>query len=325
MSDRVTVIIPNWNGAVHLGECLDSLAKQTFTDFVVTVVDNGSTDESLNMLAERYPNVQVIALAANGGFAAAVNAGIRSSKAEFIALLNNDTRVDPAWLRELVDALDANSGFSVAASLMLLHDAAETVNAAGDVYDLRGFAGLNRGIWEPMSEYLSPRRVLGACAGAALYRREFFDEVGLFDEDFFVGSEDTDLNLRALIAGCSAVYVPSARVWHKLKATRGLDPAWSSHLREVRNNVAVVAKDLPWRYVALWLIEWPLRILRAAIPLRPSKWGPAPATFRRARDLFTSQRAGLRMGFEKRAGVWSRRAVPVTEIVAWLRVGSRDL
>ena len=91
------------------------------------------------------------------------------------------------------------------------------------------------------------------------------------------------------------------------------------------NNVAVVAKDLPMRYVVLWLAQWPLRVFRAGIPLNPLKWGRLPETTKRARELFGAQREGLRMGFAKRAGVWSTRAVPVGEIVAWIRDGSRVL
>src|SRR5690625_1777416 len=103
---RVSVVIPNWNGAAHLPECMDSLAQQTFADFETTVVDNGSKDESLALLAERYPWASVIALDDNRGFSAAVNRGIEASRAEYVVLMNNDTRACPDWLERLVEAMD---------------------------------------------------------------------------------------------------------------------------------------------------------------------------------------------------------------------------
>ena len=201
------VVIPNWNGLRHLPECLETLAGQRFTDFEILLVDNHSDDDGVAWVREHHPEVRVIERADNGGFASAVNLGILCSRSEYVALLNNDTAVDPLWLQGLVEALD-RLPFDIAASMILLYDTPELLNAAGDVYDLWRLAGRNRGFGEPRDRYLAPKRVLGACAGAALYRRSLFAEVGLFDEDFFLMSEDTDFNLRCLIAGKRCLYVP---------------------------------------------------------------------------------------------------------------------
>src|SRR5690625_4429435 len=105
-SPRVSVVIPNWNGAAHLPECMDSLAQQTFADFETTVVDNGSKDESLALLAERYPWASVIALDDNRGFSAAVNRGIEASRAEYLVLMNNETRESTEWLVRMCKSMD---------------------------------------------------------------------------------------------------------------------------------------------------------------------------------------------------------------------------
>jgi len=102
---NTTIVIPNWNGAHHLPECLDSLSRQTLEASEVLVVDNGSSDDSVELIKQAFPWVRVIEHADNRGFPAAVNAGIRESRGEFIALLNNDTRAEPDWLERLVGAM----------------------------------------------------------------------------------------------------------------------------------------------------------------------------------------------------------------------------
>ncbi|MDZ4064188.1 MAG: glycosyltransferase family 2 protein, partial [Coriobacteriia bacterium] len=256
------------------------------------------------------------------GFAGAVNAGIRASETPFVALLNSDTALDPHWLEALVDALDELPDYDVAASRMLIYSDPSILNAAGDVYDLWAVSGRNRGVGRPASEFERRERVLGACAGAALYRRAFFEDVGLFDERFFLMSEDTDVNLRALIAGKKCVYVPEAKVRHKVSASIEAHPGDTMDALAMRNLGLVVAKDLPWFLivcVAAPAYLW--RLFRSTVPVRPAKWHLIPRLLREMPARHATFMEGWRLGRQERSDVWSRRVASRTEIFRWLLKG----
>ena len=239
---RVSLIIPNWNGEALLLTCLEALRRQTYRDFETVVMDNASTDGSLEVLGRDYPEVRVVSLPRNLFFAGAVNAGIRLTEGELVALLNNDTEAEPRWLEELVAGLDAHPEAGMAASKLLLFDRRDVIQSAGDFYTPAGGPG-NRGVWQrDNGRYDDPGEVFGACAGAALYRRSMLDDVGLLDEDFRGYCEDVDLSFRAQLAGYRCTYVPAARVYHRLSATGGGTVA--SFLCG-RNFINVVAKDMP--------------------------------------------------------------------------------
>jgi GT2 family glycosyltransferase len=322
---RVSIVIPNWNGVQHLEECFAALTEQTFRAFEVIVVDNASSDASVEWVERSQPSTRIIRRGDNGGFSKAVNEGIRASSAEYVALLNNDTRAEATWLEELVRALDVQPDYDLAASRMMLYFEDDRVNSAGDFYDVALMAGRNRGLAQPSARYLEPQRVLGACAGAALYRRTVFDEIGLFDEDFFLMSEDTDLNLRALIAGKKCLYVPSAVVRHKLRASIESEPQERMALLADRNEAMVFAKDMPWPVIALAPMLWVYRTFRKTIPLRPSLWERAPILVRRLPGRIRAERQGFAMGWRKRAAVSGTRRVGVLTIIRWLLHGSGPL
>ena len=319
---RVTVVIPNWNGRAHLPGCLDALAAQTRQDFRVVLVDNASSDDGVEWVAAHHPGVTVVRRPDNGGFAAAVNEGIRRATGGYVALLNNDTVAAPGWLAALAGALDAHPDYDVAASLMVLHAAPHIVNAAGDVYDLPRLAGRNRGFGRPASRYAEPRRVLGACAGAALYRRSLFDEVGLFDEDFFLMSEDTDFNLRCLLAGKKCLYVPGAVIRHKYRASIDTVSASRMDRLAMRNEAIVIAKDLPAELLVLVPLLWPWRFVRHTFPVRPSKWHRIPQLLRQSPDRLRAEAEGLRLGWEKRRAGAPRGAARRRDVLRWLAKGS---
>jgi GT2 family glycosyltransferase len=218
------------------------LRRQSFRDFETIVVDNGSTDDSLDLLARDYPEVRVVALTENRGLAGGTNAGIGVTDAEIVATLNNDTEAHPDWLRELAGALEAHPEAGSAASKMLLFDRRDVIHSAGDYYRLDGIPG-NRGVWErDDGRYARPELVFGACAGAAAYRRRMLEDVGLFDESFFMYCEDVDLAFRAQLLGYRCIYVPTAIVYHMLSATGG-GPLASYYCG--RNFLRVIAKDMP--------------------------------------------------------------------------------
>ncbi|MFN3929200.1 MAG: glycosyltransferase family 2 protein [Thermoflexus sp.] len=253
----ISVIIPNWNGAAHLPTCLEALRRQTYVHREVLVVDNGSTDDSLQLLA-RYPEVRVLTLGRNRGFAGAVNEGIRAARGEIIALLNNDTEASPTWLEALAAAFERHPDAGLLASRIMLFDRRDVFHSAGDYYRVDGIPG-NRGVWEKdVGQYDREEEVFSACGAAAAYRRELFDDIGLFDEDFFYSCEDMDLAWRAQIAGWNCWYVPTAVVYHKLSATGG-GPTASFY--DGRNFLYLIAKDYP---AGLLRRFWP-RVLRAQL------------------------------------------------------------
>ncbi|HEX6513575.1 MAG TPA: glycosyltransferase family 2 protein, partial [Chloroflexota bacterium] len=200
MSARVTVAVPNWNGARFLPACLDSLRAQTFRDFEAVVVDNGSTDDSLPLLFDGYPEVRVVRWDSNRGVAAAFNEGVRQCNGELLALLNNDMELDAGFLAAMVEALDADVRAGAAAAKVLFIDR-RTINSAGDVYHRDGTPG-NRGVHEPdRGQYDTQEYVFGASGGASAFRRRLFDEIGFFDERLVSYCEDVDWAWRMQLAG----------------------------------------------------------------------------------------------------------------------------
>jgi GT2 family glycosyltransferase len=242
----IDVIIPNYNGAAHLPTCLEALRRQTRRDFCVVVVDDGSTDESFELLAGSYPEVQVIALPQNRGLAAAVNAAFHATGGEYVVLLNNDTEVHPRWLEQLIGALERFPTYAFAASKLLLFDRRDRLHSAGDYYRFDGVPG-NRGVWQrDRGQYDMLEEVFGPCAGAAAYRRAALEALAergqVLDEDLVMYCEDVDLNLRARLRGLRTLYVPRAVVYHRLSATGG--GALASYYCG-RNFVLVWAKNMP--------------------------------------------------------------------------------
>ena len=204
---KISVIIPNFNGQRFLKTCLDSLRKQSYQDFEVIVVDNGSTDGSIKYIAENYPEVRIIPLIKNFGFSRAVNEGIKVSRGKYIALLNNDTEADPEWLKELYYALERNPELGFCASRMINYYHRDILDGAGDCFP-RSCRPFKRAIGN--EGYNITKLVFGASAGAALYKKELFETVGYFDEDFFAYFEDVDLSLRAQLLGFKCLYVSTA-------------------------------------------------------------------------------------------------------------------
>lgn len=249
-SPSATVVIPNWNGVDHLPTCLDSLQSQTAQDIEVIVADNGSTDGSLELMGRRYPDVRVLPLGENRGFAGACNAGMRASRGDFLVLLNNDTEVDPHWLEQVLAAFKRHPEAGMVASKMLLFHRRDTLHTAGDFYRVDGLPG-NRGVWErDEGQYDEEEYVFGACGGSAAYRRAMLERVGLLDEAFFYSCEDVDLAWRAQLAGWRCVYAPEAVVYHKLSATGG---GTTASFYDGRNVIYVLVKDYPGD---LWRRHW---------------------------------------------------------------------
>jgi len=237
----VTLVIPTWNGKNRLLHCLESLSRQTYTDFKTIVVVNGSRDR-IEAFKEQ-PNLQFITNSKNLGFAAAVNQGIRASNSPYIGVLNDDAFPEPGWLEALIHAIDRDSRIGACASLMVFAHQPDVIQSAGIAID-RAAIAWDRLRGRPVNEAVKECEVFGASAGAALYRRAMLEEIGLFDERFFAYLEDVDLAWRAQIAGWRCQYVPQAVVRHLTSASFGENSPLKKQLK-ARNKVWMVIKNAP--------------------------------------------------------------------------------
>ena len=241
---KVTIIIPNYNGKHFMEPCLASLNEQTCRDFKILIVDNASTDGSLEYMEQTYPDIEVLALDSNYGFSRAVNEGIRHADTPYVILLNNDTTVDSRYVEEMLRAIEVSDRiFSVSSKMIQMYHP-DLIDSAGDLYTLMGW-GVCRGAGRPVSNYTEDDTVFTACAGAAIYRRSVFDKIGFFDESHFAYLEDIDVGYRARIAGYDNIYCPAALVWHVGSGTSGSKYNSFKVKLAARNNVYLNYKNMP--------------------------------------------------------------------------------
>lgn len=277
---KVAVVIPTWNGQRLLPIALDSLRGQQFRDFEVIVVDNGSVDGTVDWLQREYPEVRLLVLPENRGFAAAANAGIAATDGRYVALLNNDAEADPEWLQALVRTLDELPEAGAAASRVLQRRDPARIDSAGDTLGVLAYSIGHDDVDGPLYDH--PRWVPSACAAAALYRREALREVGPLDERFFAYLEDVDLGLRLLLAGWKTRYVPDAVARHEGSATAQRMGSFKLHLL-LLNSLRLFVQYAPWRRLVFGplLLLWV--VVRGVRERRPGTALLALAAF--ARDL----------------------------------------
>jgi GT2 family glycosyltransferase len=239
------VVVPNFNGRRWLPGCLDSLAAQTLAPSEVVVVDNGSTDGSAALAAER-PGVRVVELGRNLGFAAAANRGFAETAGEGVALVNTDVVLAPDWLERMTGALGSAPDIGSVACKMVDLDEPAVLYDAGDVLRRDGVCEQRGRFQADDGSFDAPGDVFAACAGAALYRRGAVLDVGGFDERFFMYLEDVDLGLRLRLAGWRCRYEPvAARHAGQGSAPDAGQAAW----RWVeRNTLLLAAKAFPLRW-----------------------------------------------------------------------------
>ena len=241
---RVSVIIPNYNGEKYIRDCLDSLREQDFTDFDIIFVDNASTDKSMDIVKEEYPQVTIKALPENFGFSRAVNEGLKISKAEYAILLNSDTRAEKGFVGELYKAVSAGDDIFSASAKMLQMASPDRIDGAGDLYCALGWA-FARGKGKSSKRYVKPCNVFASCGGAAIYSRKKLDETGWFDEFHFAYLEDVDVGYRARIMGYRNVYAPNALVYHMGSAVSGSRYNDFKIRLSARNNMYIIMKNMP--------------------------------------------------------------------------------
>ncbi len=308
MQPEIDLIIVSWNGREHLARCLPALREQRLAPTRILVADNGSEDGSQAWLREHWPEVDLLDLGRNLGFAEANNRAIRASSAPWVALLNNDTRPEPAWLEALWEAARDRPRLGSVASCMLFWDEPDRIQSAGIALDATGIAWDRLG-GAPAGEGEREAAVFGASAGAALYRRAALEDVAepdargrpaVFDPDFFMYLEDVDLAWRLRLRGWEAAYAPAARVLHQGSASSGEGSPFKNRLL-ARNKVWTLIKDYPTLPL---LARLPLVLAYdlGSAPYRLLLQGQSSALLGRLDAL-----AGLRAALRKRRRIQARR------------------
>ena len=266
---EVSVVVLNWNRAGLLLECLESLLAQRFRDFEVIVVDQGSSDGSADAVRRRFgERVRLIQNETNLGFAEGCNVGIRESRGRWIALLNNDAYADPRWLEEMVRHGRSRPRIGMVACRILRRLERDRIDNVGvAVYPDgmnrgRGRGERDAGLYEEGHEVFLP----SGCA--CLLDREMLREAGLFDQDFFAYSEDTDLGIRGRLLGWRCAFAPRAAVYHQYSSTAGKMSAFKLFHAE-RNRIWILLRYLPRLYLALS----PVYTLARYLALIPAAFG----------------------------------------------------
>ncbi len=243
---KTTFIVVNYNGERSIERCLGAILNQSHRGFHILVIDNNSNDGSIEMIrrikADSSADIELIINKENLGFAKAVNRGIEVASSKYIALVNNDAILKNNWLEKMVNAAREDDKAGMFASKIYFMNG--ILNSVGHaVY--RGFAVMERGWFEKdEGQYDHSVYVPGACAAAAFYRNELFDDIGLFDEDYFMYNEDVDLSLRALLMGWRIRYVPEAIAYHIHSASTGFLSDFSVYYNS-RNWVWSYLKNVP--------------------------------------------------------------------------------
>ena len=250
----ISVIVVNYNGRHFLEDCFRSLTQQTYHNYEMILVDNGSTDDSISFMKEHYPDVHLVQLPSNSGFAGGTNAGIIEAKGEFILTLNNDTCVFSDFIEKLSQPMIREPAVGMCASKMITPD--KKINSTGICISRSGAAWDRGGFEQDNGQYDHEEEVFGPCAGAALYRKTMLDEIGLFDEDFFLYMEDVDLAFRAQLSGWRCMYTHEACVIHTHGGTASTGSDIAVYYGN-RNILWCVVKNFPlWTLIVSspWII-----------------------------------------------------------------------
>jgi GT2 family glycosyltransferase len=312
LAPRVSVVIVNWNGEAFLERCLSSLMSQTVAPNEIILLDNASSDCSLE-LVEKFTSVRVIRQKENAGFARGNNLAIASAdpNCEWVVLINPDAFADPMWLETLLDAAKIHPEIDVFGSCLLDASNPALLDGAGDVYHLSGLVWrLGHGAVVPAVDDVE--EIFSPCAAAAMYRRSALQAVGGFDEDYFCYVEDVDLGFRLRLAGYRCLHVPSSVVHHVGSGTTGGKNSEFAMYHGHRNLVWTYVKNMPG--VLFWLLLPAHIALNVLCLLAFSVRGQGRVTFRAKWDAIV----GLPKMWRKRRDIQRTRVVPISAIWAML-------
>lgn len=256
---KIDIVIPNYNGELFLKNCINSILSTDNIGYVdnIIIIDNNSQDKSLDSVNSSNAPIIIEKNNENYGFAKAVNQGIKMSTNEYILLLNNDTIVEDGFIHSLIECIrSSNEIFSVSSKMLQYHNL-NLIDDAGDFYNILGWAR-KRGDGKSSNLLTEKKNIFSACAGAALYNRKVFDEIGYFDENFFAYLEDIDIGYRAQISGYKNIYCPDAIVHHIGSGTSGSKYNEFKVKLSGRNNIYLIYKNMPLLQI---IINFPFLIL----------------------------------------------------------------
>ena len=311
MAIVISVIVVNFNGGEYLGRCLESLIAQSFPDFEVILVDNGSTDGSIDNLPALPENFRIIRAEANIGFARANNLGASLASGSWLALLNPDATATRGWLECLLRAVTMRPCYRMVASAQLKMDNPEQLDGVGDCYSIAGYPWRG-GYGHSKDAMPQVGEVFAACGASAFYPKDAFLAVGGFDESFFCYVEDVDLGFRLRLVGEKCQFDPECRVEHAGSGITGQQSDFATFYG-VRNTVWTALKNVPWPLLFLVVPTWTLAT--SILYLKVSA------------DRRSSIRRGLKAAFLGLAPIWSARrvvqnsrsidVVTVAKIISW--------
>lgn len=239
---HVSIIIVNYNGKHLLKECIQSILNQSYPSIEIILIDNASQDGSVELVAALFHDVKVVKLQTNTGFSGGNLEGLKYATGDYIMLINNDVVVDKDCISNLTASMEKHPDVGIGAAKILVYGK-DSIDSAGDGFST-SLKGFKRGEGLQSNNYDKEEYIFGACAGTAIYRRSMIDEIGFFDDDFFLIHEDTDLNFRAQLGGWKVLYIPSAVVYHKVRSTIG-NMSDTAVYYSLRNSELVRIKNIP--------------------------------------------------------------------------------
>lgn len=260
---KVTILILNWNDCQETIKCLESLQKVTYHNYQIVVIDNGSIDDSVEKIKDKFPDVTLIENKKNLGFAGGNNVGIKyalKSGADYVLLLNNDTVVEPEFLEELIKVGEGDANVGVVQCKILRENDHTIIDSVGQIFfPVRGAKDIESGSLDE-GKFDKIKEIFGACAAAALFKNKIFKEVGMFEEDFFCIFEDVDLSWRIRLAGYRVLLVPKSVVYHKRGMSGRSTP--QSRYYANRNQLYLVIKYYPLVLILKFFLFHLYRLIR---------------------------------------------------------------
>jgi len=298
---RVSIVIPHYNGKDILRDCLESLYRGVFLDFELILVDNAGTDGSVDMVRESFPQVRILQMEKNLGFAGGCNAGIREAGGEYICILNNDTLHDRDWLAILVEHLDSHPETASVQPLILSYhnrDAFDYSGGSGGFIDRYGYPFVRGRLFEVLEkntgQYDDVRQIFWASGTAFLVRSAVLSEIGLFDEDFFAHMEEIDLHWRMHLAGCRVDIVPRSRIRHLSGWTLPPDRYLKKYLNHRNNLLMIFANYSAGSLIRIFPVRLFLEYVSALYALLKGDWKRFGAVFASQFYFFTHLPSVLR-------------------------------
>jgi len=332
----VSALVINWNGKPHLEVCLRSLLGQTLPGIEVVLVDNASTDDSLQLARRDFgASLRIVALAENRGYAGGLNAGIAAARGRYLFALNNDTEVDAGCLAALVEAADRHPNTGMLSPKILSFDDRRIIDNVGHLLYADGLSRGRGRLETDHGQYEREEEIALPSGCAMLLRRAMLADIGMFDEDLFAYCDDTDLGLRGRLAGWRCVYVPAAVVYHKYSAATDAYSPLKAFLVE-RNRAWVAVKCLPgpllaaspiFTFLRLGAQAWGALSGRGAAGKFASSHSAAALARVLLRSLAAAGR-GLPRMWRKRRRIQARRRVGAGEAIGWMRrygMGVREI